>query len=527
MKMASWLPPLKLSFSVNQFYDLLIMRILSVVIVLLFPFLSIAQKQGNVWCFGDSAGIDFSNINSPIPIASSMDGRGSCISFSDSTGNLLFYANTISTPGHATVVWNKNHQIMQFGDSVVGEAWYKELVTIENPAYNGEYYLFSLGAAAFYGCYYSVIDMNQNGGLGAVTQKNMQLQSFPAIDCVVAIKHGNGRDWWIIFRKSDYNTGGSNNNFYLYLITPSGISNVQVVSCGTPNPTGFNRLCLSADGTKLASVNSASLVEVYDFDRCSGNIYNPRTIESQATSFPYIEFWECAFSPNGNLLYVTQLDTVCTLLQYNLLDTNPAFTKDTLWYFNFPIGSIGAVRKAPDNKLYVSSAYSNGFTWNYPYPDSMYNMYNMNLSVINQPDSLGAACDFQPYSFYLGGKRTYWGLPNNPDYELGPLTGSICDTLTTGIAPQAQTVGVATLHTTYIRAWQKLFVNAQQVKGKNALLMLYDIQGKEVYRSHKGHASGAGGYYTQDVDVSNLSNGLYIVTLVTDKEVLSAKFVKN
>ncbi|MBL0341878.1 MAG: hypothetical protein IPP71_13625 [Bacteroidetes bacterium] len=60
------------------------------------------------------------------------------------------------------------------------------------------------------------------------------------------------------------------------------------------------------------------------------------------------------------------------------------------------------------------------YNFPYPYPD-IYNMYNMNLSVINQPDSLGATCDFQPYSFYLGGKRTYVGLPNNPDYELGPL----------------------------------------------------------------------------------------------------------
>jgi hypothetical protein len=53
----------------------------------------------------------------------------------------------------------------------------------------------------------------------------------------------------------------------------------------------------------------------------------------------------------------------------------------------------------------------------------------MNLGVINQPDSPAVSCDFQPFSFYLGGKRTYWGLPNNPDYDLGPLIGSGCDTL--------------------------------------------------------------------------------------------------
>jgi hypothetical protein len=53
----------------------------------------------------------------------------------------------------------------------------------------------------------------------------------------------------------------------------------------------------------------------------------------------------------------------------------------------------------------------------------------MNLGVVNNPDSTGSACDFQPFSFYLGGKRTYVGLPNNPNYSLGPLVDSFCDTV--------------------------------------------------------------------------------------------------
>ncbi|MBL7926866.1 MAG: T9SS type A sorting domain-containing protein [Bacteroidia bacterium] len=489
-----------------------------------------AQNRNKYWCFGHNAAIEFANGTNAIIDSSAVVSRGSCASIADTSGNILFYVANDSNAflTQRGVVYQNDGLIMQNGDSLIGRAWYQEHVILPNPADSDQYFIFTAGVTSIYGFYYSIVDMSLNGVLGAVTQKNIILDTVPAVDCVIAIKHGNGRDWWVIFRKNDYNIGGSNNDFYEYLVTPFGISNVQVVSCGTPNPTGFNRLCVNSDGTKIASVNTASLVEVYDFDRCTGNIYNPITIEPQSISFPYIEYWECTFSPNSNLLYLTTNDYECVLLQYNLLDSNPSATKDTLWHITFPVGGLGAVRRAPDNKLYVSCAYIDSMgSWNYPYPDSMYNMYNMNLSVINQPDSLGAACDFQPYSFYLGGKRTYWGLPNNPDYDLGPLTGSVCDTLTTGIAPQPQTGGVATLQTTYIHAWQKLFVNAQQVKGKNALLMIYDTQGKEVYRSHKGHASGAGGYYTQDVDVSNLSNGLYIVTLVTDKEVLSAKFVKN
>src|SRR4051812_29126241 len=79
----------------------------------------------------------------------------------------------------------------------------------------------------------------------------------------------------------------------------------------------------------------------------------------------------------------------------------------------------------------------------YPFPDSVYNSINMNLCVINNPDSLGQACDFQPHSFYLGGYRSYAGLPNNPQYDLGPVIGSGCDTITSTINVESQlSIGV-------------------------------------------------------------------------------------
>ncbi|MBE7510779.1 MAG: hypothetical protein HS118_11435 [Bacteroidia bacterium] len=54
----------------------------------------------------------------------------------------------------------------------------------------------------------------------------------------------------------------------------------------------------------------------------------------------------------------------------------------------------------------------------------------MYLGVVNNPNVKGLGCNFNNFGFYLGGKRSYWGLPNNPDYELGALAGSGCDTLT-------------------------------------------------------------------------------------------------
>ena len=69
------------------------------ILIALLTFLSlkaIAQNRNSIWCFGDSAGIDFRNVSMPVPISTGMDGRGSCASISDSVGNLLFYAYEVS-----------------------------------------------------------------------------------------------------------------------------------------------------------------------------------------------------------------------------------------------------------------------------------------------------------------------------------------------------------------------------------------------------------------------------------------------
>jgi hypothetical protein len=72
---------------------------------------------------------------------------------------------------------------MQNGNNIVGRGWYQELVIVPNPANDSTYYLFSIGVTTIYGLYYSIIDMRLNNGLGAITVKNVQLQSFQQVDC--------------------------------------------------------------------------------------------------------------------------------------------------------------------------------------------------------------------------------------------------------------------------------------------------------------------------------------------------------
>jgi hypothetical protein len=146
-------------------------------------------------------------------------------------------------------------------------------------------------------------------------------------------------------------------------------------------------------------------------------------------------------------------------------------------------------------------------------------MYNMNLSVINQPDSLGSLCDFQPYSFNLGGKRTYIGLPNNPDYDLPALAGSPCDTLVSQ-NEMAGAAAVGSLHVYYHSEWNKAFINASNLKGKTGKLLVYNMQGKVVQSEPLRIQNG---YYTRDLSMMGKADGVYLVIVETELERLVKK----
>ena len=57
------------------------------------PFTSNAQFTDRYWVFGDSAAIDFSNINSPVPAISMLRSRGTCASICDILGLLFLIKN--------------------------------------------------------------------------------------------------------------------------------------------------------------------------------------------------------------------------------------------------------------------------------------------------------------------------------------------------------------------------------------------------------------------------------------------------
>ena len=504
------------------------------VILILFNANVIAQKLNNVWCFGNDAKITFTN-GTAIADSTKCNSRGTCVSICDSLGNLLFYAAG-STDGLSAQyfiggkAYNKDKFVMQNGDSIMSRLWYKELIIIPYPNCDSLFYIMS-APVTFEGFFYSIMDISQDNWSGAIIQKNLQLQgtNFWANDGITAIKHGNGRDWWVMVRDwQNYN-----NKFYYYAVTPTGITLDHVQYIGDTVQSGFYRIEPSNDGEKVACITNKGLISVYDFDRCSGWLSNEIAIEHENPNVNLIPwYWDCELSPNKHYLYVSQaysdFDTTNYLLRFDLQAAKIPASRDTL-YAGEESAVAGLIELAPDGKIYWACAYNPPNTSYYPYPDSTHNYITDNLSVINYPDS--SFCDFQPFSFYLGGKRTYYGLPNNPNYGLGRLLGSPCDTLQwANLTPNPSPLGEGKLYATYISAWEKLFVNAQNLNGKLLTITIYDATGKIKFARGKPPGGGLGvfgGYFSLDVDCTGWASGLYVVHLQTDKERLSKKFVKE
>jgi hypothetical protein len=72
----------------------------------------------------------------------------------------------------------------------------------------------------------------------------------------------------------------------------------------------------------------------------------------------------------------------------------------------------------------------------------------------------------------------------------------------------------------YHTTWEKAFINASNLKGKTGKLLVYDMQGKVV---HSEPLRIQNGYYTRDLSLAGYANGMYLISIQTEKERLTKK----
>jgi hypothetical protein len=363
-----------------------------------------AQFTNNYWCFGDSVAIDWTDPMNPIVKTSAFYYRNGSSSIADSMGLVLYSGRFNNVLPNNCKVWNNYDKQIIDGDYIYGNAWYHASLFIPHPGNDSLIYLFTSGVTNNpYGFYVTTINYKANNDSGIVVQKNFQLNNFPAYDALMGVRHGNGRDWWVIFQRYNTNFTTFYNDYYLFLITPLGVSGPFIQNIGSFHSTNLGHVVFSSNGSMFANVNPRGLIELLNFDRCTGLITSTIPIEQEPASGPYPHWYSsCVFSPDDSKLYIveySQTSAPSYLWQFDLMSSNIALSKLLIDSFLDPNMGVSQLRLAPDNKIYLSAA-DEGFGW--PYPDTSTAFTTLQQppeSVINQPDSLGVACDFQPFSF--------------------------------------------------------------------------------------------------------------------------------
>lgn len=466
---------------------------------------SSAQNQTNIWQMGI---ISFNNypkflidFNSGQPdtlrFVRQMPFFITNTSICDSSGQLLFYTNGV-------YIANANHDTLQNstnynpGDETTdsypdGNSIPQGALILPKPASDSLFLIFNESGMYFNAhgqlqaqplfLSYSQIDITLDNGLGGITasKKNIHLITDTLLHGrITACKHANGRDWWVVVARF------YSNSYYKILVTPDSIYspyNIQQIG-DTIKYDALGQAIFSPDGTKYANIGANSNVEIFHFDRCTGDF--------TASEHIYLAqgangIFGGAFSPNSRFLYVNNYNYIFQFDTDSFPTDSTKITVATWIPFNAPFPTeFFMMQLASNNKIYIST-------------------YNGNhvLHVINFPDSLGLACNITQNSFITPIDNTT--IPTFPNYNLGADSGSVCDTLMLNVNQ--------TIMKTDEKVWISIFPNPAQdyfiIKFKISSnqpepFIIYDTFGKSVLRRNLIEAS-----QQFIVNTTTLVNGIY------------------
>jgi hypothetical protein len=210
------------------------------------------------------------------------------------------------------------------------------------------------------------------------------------------------------------------------------------------------------------------------------------------------------------MYYATRMDS---LVQFDLTDFPNSINRSVVWNSYLPVDNpnawlIRGIALGPDRKIYVGT-HSNAQDYNQWAPIDSGCSY---LGVIEYPNVAGMGCSFNRLGLYLNGYLSCYMLPTVVDYDMGPLIGSPCDTLTTtGIYEHNPT---PTITLAPNPAQTQATLTWSGVRECN--FVLRDMLGRAVLREQFNSPIG-----TTRLDLSALPKGIYLW------QVQSATYSKN
>ncbi|HNA42656.1 MAG TPA: PKD domain-containing protein, partial [Saprospiraceae bacterium] len=368
--------------------------------------------------------VKVNTIESPIQI----DGTNS--TFCDENGRMLMYTNGV-------YIVDSTYQKMENGDSISTNSRIKAYtnyyitgyplsrITAFLPFGNDSYKLLMLlpdtitieGVYTVRNRYLTSNDIkfDEAHPKGRVTKKEDLIWSDTLIGWnVTACRHANGRDWWFITQRD------ARNILMKFLISPDSVRGPWYQEFPLPDHPFYNgNSVFSPDGTKFYHLDGPFGIQLYDFDRCTGELSNFRYFHDlKDVNVPC----DIAISPNSRYLYMV---TGKYVKQYDLATPDVqsfGASVDTVGVLSPATpGNFGRISLAPDRKMYINSS------------NAAYS-----LSVIHYPDRKGKACRLVQGALKVPYMTGGYSINNFPDYRLGPEAGSECDSLGLAKGPVAR-----------------------------------------------------------------------------------------
>ena len=218
---------------------------------------------------------------------------GTLASICDKDGNLFCY-------GHGRSIFDSNDNFAVNGDTICydpyWELWnyeglnrgyriFQGMILLPFPGYRDSVFYMTLKYDHINdvqtGVYWGIITGYKDGSRAKVVSKdNVIDHTFLGSGMTKAVRHANGRDWWIIL------ISGDNVSYYIYKLDPLGLKLWWTQTLGKKQ-SGFNsgNAAFSYDGAKYAVIDGRyipqqAVISIFDFDRCSGRLSNPHHKEN-------------------------------------------------------------------------------------------------------------------------------------------------------------------------------------------------------------------------------------------------------
>jgi hypothetical protein len=405
----------------------------------MFSFSLLGQREDYNWLFGrntheDSlhaiSRIDFITNPANIVYENKFIGfEGTNVSISDrESGELLLFSNGVH-------IYNNNFEIIENGDEFQDSDTYdngfegnQSALLLPSPLKNNEYYFIS-GEEVFFDeggwlaaglspLHYSTISKDLLSEDFFVEEKEIIMNLDTTWrGSLTATQHANGRDWWVVAPKHQKAA------YYIYLLSPEGIELNSYQEIGNFVRPGLGNDLFSPDGnwyakyqwTGIIGIQTDIAIDIMQFDRCEGVFSNNIQIIYEEIG----QRGSAAFSPNSRFLYIAIRDKI---YQFDLYaDDIPASRltvaeNDGFLDENGQLVMFYRMQLAPDNKIYISSQWGG----------------KRYLHVIDQPDSLGMACNVLQREILLPTLH-HSSMPYMPNFRLGALEGSPCDSIISSV----------------------------------------------------------------------------------------------